>query len=232
MLGKEFLVNKSTYRDFDGTNRIKGMNAPFDITGIRLETNRLILREWRESDLDDFFEYASVPGTGEMAGWPHHPNKEESRLRLAHFIEGKHTFAIELKENHKVIGSLGIEKYGMEEELSEFFSYKGRELGYVLSKDYWGRGLMPEAVKAVIDYLFDELDYDFLVCGHYDKNPRSGRVQEKCGFVPYRKLMFSTQLGTEEPGVLTLLKNPRKEIEFRFSHPETLCINLSDQDNR
>ena len=47
------------------------MNAPFDVTGIRLETERLILREFTYDDLDDFFEYASVPGTGEAAGWPH-----------------------------------------------------------------------------------------------------------------------------------------------------------------
>ena len=43
----------------------------------------------------------------------------------------------EYKENHKVIGSLGIEYYGLEDKLTEFDGYKGREIGYVLSKDYW-----------------------------------------------------------------------------------------------
>ena len=69
--------------------------------------------------------------------------------------------------------------------MTEFKDYYGRELGYVLSKDYWGKGLMPEAVNAVKDYLFGELDYDFLICGYYDFNEQSKRVQTKCGFKPY-----------------------------------------------
>ena len=200
------------------------MNAEFDITGVVITTDRLILRPWKLTDLDDFFEYASVPGVGEMAGWNHHPNKEESLRVLNRFINGKKTFAIVYKENNKVIGSLGVEFYGLEDKLSEFFDYKGRSIGYVLSKDYWGRGLMPEAVKAVIDYLFNKLDYDFLLCGHFDRNPQSARVQEKCGFIPYRKLVFDTPRNIPEPGVLTLLSNPKKNIEFVFSHPETLLI--------
>ena len=200
------------------------MNAEFDITNIVIESERLILREWQLSDLDDFFEYASKEGVGENAGWHPHENKEKSLEILNRFIEGKHVFAIVYKENNKVIGSLGIEKYGAEEKLTEFISYKGREIGYVLSKDYWGRGLMTEAVKTVIDYLFNQLDYDFLLCGHFDFNHRSKRVQEKCGFVPYRKLVFDTRLGTKEPGVLMLLTNPRKDIKLVFSHPETLII--------
>ena len=200
------------------------MNAKFDVTGIRLESNRLILREWELSDLDDLFEYASVPDVGEMAGWPHHQNKEESLYRVKRFIEQKHTFAIVYKENNKVIGSLGIEQYALEDKLTEFDGYYGNEIGYVLSKDYWGKGIMPEAVKLVIDYLFNELNYDFLLCGHYDKNSRSSRVQDKCGFIPYRKLVFDTQLGTKEPGILRLLVNPNKNIKLKFSHPETLLI--------
>ena len=200
------------------------MNAEFDVTNIVLETERLILREWNLNDLDDFYEYASVPGVGEMAGWPPHENKEKSLEILKRFIDGKKTFAIVYKENNKTIGSLGVEFYGLEDKLSEFFDYKGRSIGYVLSKDYWGKGLMPEAVNAVTKFLFNELDYDFLLSGHFDFNHRSCRVQEKCGFVPYRKLNFDTKLGREEPGVLMLLKNPNKDIKFVYSHPETLIV--------
>ena len=200
------------------------MNAEFDITGIRIETERLVLREWNLSDVDDLFEYASVPDVGERAGWPHHQNKEESLYRVKHFIEEKHTFAIVYKENNKVIGSVGIEFYGSEDKLTEFKNYKGREIGYVLSKDYWGKGIMPEAVNLVIDYLFNVLDYDFLLCGHFDFNNQSKRVQEKCGFVEYRRLTYDTNMGTKEKGILSLLVNPKKKIEFKFSHPETLII--------
>ena len=113
------------------------MNAEFKINGIQIETDRLLLRSFKPSDLDDFYEYASVEGVGEMAGWKHHESKEISQVILDNFIAEDKTFAICLKSNHKVIGSLGIEKYGLEEKLSEFFDYKGREIGYVLSKDYW-----------------------------------------------------------------------------------------------
>ncbi|MBO5528899.1 MAG: GNAT family N-acetyltransferase [Bacilli bacterium] len=200
------------------------MNAEFDVTGICLETERLLLRPWLESDLNDLFEYASVPGVGEMAGWSHHESLQVSKDILNRFIEEKKAFAIVFKENYKVIGSLGVEEYDLEDKLSEFFDYRGRSIGYVLSKDYWGRGLMPEAVNVVVTYLFHVLDYDFLLSGHFDRNGRSRRVQEKCGFIPYRKLEYETQFGTKEPGVLMLLTNPKKAVQFQFSHPETLLI--------
>lgn len=201
------------------------MNANFKINGLVIETQRLILRPFKQSDLDDFYEYASVDGVGEMAGWKHHESKDESQSILNLFINEDKTFAIVLKENNKVIGSLGVEEYGMEEALSEFYEYQGREIGYVLSKDYWGKGLMPEAVKAAIDYLFNVQKLDFLTCGYYEFNSQSKKVQEKCGFKPYRKLMMETRLGTEEQGILNLLVNPNKNIKFIFSHPETLIFN-------
>ena len=81
---------------------------------------------------------------------------------------------------------------------------------------------IPEALKAVIDWLFTDYDLDFLICGHFDFNRQSAMVQEKCGFRPYRKLVMDTKMGTQEPGVLTLLLNPQKSIHLVFSHPETL----------
>lgn len=203
------------------------MNAAFKLNGLILETRRLILRPFKQSDLEDFHEYASVEGVGEMAGWKHHETKEETQKILDKFINTDKTFAIVYKENNKVIGSLGVEEYGMEEKLSEFFEYKGREIGFVLSKDYWGKGLMPEAVKAVIDYLFNVMDLDFLTCGYYDSNNQSKRVQEKCGFKSYRKLVMETRRGTTEQSHLNLLINPKKQIKFNFSHPQTLIYEQS-----
>ena len=198
------------------------MNAEFKLNGKIIETERLVLRPFKWDDLDDFFAYASVEGVGEMAGWPHHENKDKSKEILTHFIEEDKTFALCFKENGRVVGSLGVEFYGAEDKLTEFDGYKGREIGYVLARDQWGKGLMAEAVKAVINFLFDEKDLDFLTCGYYDFNNQSRRVQEKCGFKPYRKLNMETRMDTVEPGVLNLLINPRKNITFNFSHPETL----------
>lgn len=198
------------------------MNALFNIKGKIIETRRLILRAFKESDLDDFFEYASVEGVGEKAGWHHHQTKEKTKEILDIFIKEDKVFALVDKEKNKVIGSLGVELYGMEKELSEFNNYQGREIGFVLSKSYWGQGIMPEAVKAVIDYLFDELNLDFLTCGYYNFNSQSKRVQEKCGFKPYRSLIMETRMNTKEEGTLNLLLNPKKDIKLVFSHPETL----------
>ena len=198
------------------------MNAEFKIGGMIIETERLILRAFRQEDLQDFYEYASVEGVGEMAGWRHHESIEETQKILDMFIEGDHDFAICLKSSKKVIGSLGVKDYGLEDRLTEFDNYYGREIGFTLSKGYWGQGLMPEAVKAMINYLFHTVNLDFLLCGHYQFNTQSRRVQEKCGFKPYRKLMLDTRMGTTEPGILSLLTNPSKNIILEFSHPETL----------
>lgn len=198
------------------------MNAEFKINAKIIETKRLILRGFTQSDLKDFFEYASAKGVGEMAGWHHHESIEKSQEILSLFIEEDKTFAICLKESGKVIGSLGVEKYGLEDKLTEFNDYNGREIGYVLAKPYWGKGIMAEAVSSVINYLFNELGLDFLLCGYYDFNAQSKRVQEKCGFKPYRKLIMETRMGTNEPGVLNLLLNPQKQLTLNFSHPETL----------
>ncbi len=185
------------------------MNAPIDVTGVRIETQRLILRPWHEGDLDDFYEYASVEGVGEMAGWSHHSSKEESRKILAMFQEEKKTFALELKSNGKVIGSLGLEEYDRTE--ADMGQLQGREVGYVLSRDYWGQGLMPEAVQAVIRYCFHTLHYDFLLCGHFERNAKSRRVIEKCGFSYVKNFPYETRMGTTEDTRLYCLMNENKE---------------------
>lgn len=198
------------------------MNADFRINGKVIESDRLILRAFEYYDLDDFFAYACVDGVGEMAGWKHHKNKEESLNILKSFIKSDKTFALVYKENNKVIGSLGVEKYRFEDRYTEFSNYYGRELGAVLSKDYWSKGLMSEAMGALIDYLFNELNLDFLTAGYFDFNKRSKKMQENLGFKPYRKVIIDTSMGTKEPGVLSLLVNPNKNLVLNFSHPETL----------
>lgn len=125
------------------------MNTEIDISNVILHTDRMILRPWRQTDLDDLYAYASVDGVGQMAGWKPHESKEESQIILDMFIGHKKTFALEYQG--KVIGSLGIEQYN-EDHFPEFADKKCREIGYVLSKEYWGQGLMPEAVKEVIRY--------------------------------------------------------------------------------
>jgi len=178
------------------------MNAEIDISDVVLKTDRLILRPWEQSDLDDFFAYASVDGVGQMAGWAPHKSMADSQVILDLFIAHRKTFALEYQG--KVIGSIGIEKYN-ETHFPEFENKKCRELGYVLSRDFWGRGLMPEAVAEVVRYLFEEKGLDVIFCGHFLRNDQSKRVQEKCGFKHYAFDIYKTAMDTEEENEVTIL---------------------------
>lgn len=143
-----------------------------------LETERLFLRDWRESDLDDLFEYACNPNVGPNAGWGPHADKGES-LRILHsFQESQDTWAIQVKENEKVIGSISL----MADKFYPPKTGKAKMLGYAMSFDYWGRGLMTEAARRVLKFAFEEAGLDFVTCSHFPFNSRSKRVIEKCGF--------------------------------------------------
>ena len=137
-----------------------------------------------------------------MAGWKPHRNMDESRNILSHFIRGKHIFALE--HTGKVIGSLGIERYS-EDLYPELSTLRGRELGYVLSKDYWGQGLMPEAVEAVARYLFEAVGLDFITVGHFIQNSRSQRVIEKSGFRYVKTAPYETRYDTVETSMEYIL---------------------------
>lgn len=185
------------------------MNAPIDVTNIRIETPRLILRPWRQDDLQDLYAYAKEQGVGEMAGWKHHESPAESQKSLDLFMAHKKTLALERKGGGKVIGSLGIETLADVSELPE--EWKGRELGYVLSRAYWGQGLMPEAVNAVMTFCFHTLDYDYLTCCHFLQNDQSRRVIEKCGFQYWKDVDYDTHLGNAEPSKLYICYHPNRK---------------------
>ncbi|MCL1989497.1 MAG: GNAT family N-acetyltransferase [Defluviitaleaceae bacterium] len=144
-----------------------------------LETDRLMLRLWKETDVADLFEYASDPQVGPHAGWPVHENMETSRMIVDRFIEDQDVYAIVLKSHHKVIGSLGVHDRKPDQAPENLIQ---KEIGYVLNPHYWGQGLMTEAVKCVIKHGFEALALDLIWCGYYHFNTRSKRVVEKCGF--------------------------------------------------
>ena len=187
--------------------RVNNMNAQIDISNVILETDRLILRAWEITDLDDFFEYTSVEGVGEKAGWEHHKSKDKSLEILKMFIDEKKVFAIVLKENQKVIGSIGIEE--LSEELDkDLDNLLGRELGYVLNKDYWNKGIMKEAVSKVVDYCFNTLKLNFLMASYFNHNIASKKVLEKLNFKFYKDIIIETRYNNiKEKSILMLLKN-------------------------
>ena len=157
------------------------MDVNIDVSEIVIKTKRLILRAWRETDLADLYAYASVPGVGEMAGWKYHRSTEVSQMVLQSFIDDKDVFAIVHQRDSKVIGSLGLH-YSWANEEDEYKSLKAKEIGYILSKDYWGQGITAEAVRAVIEYCSANFDIEAFTCRHFSDNIQSRRVIEKSGF--------------------------------------------------
>lgn len=178
------------------------MNASIDISRIQLRTPRLLLRPWEQRDLQDFFAYASVEGVGPMAGFKPHDSLDVSQSILDHFIREKRTFAIE--HEGRVVGSLGIEAYD-EDKHPELDALRCRSVGFVLAKSLWGKGLMPEAVQEVIRYLFEQKKLDAILCAHFLWNAQSARVQQKCGFRPYKTGQTTTSMGTVEQEQVNIL---------------------------
>ncbi len=146
---------------------------------IMLETPRLRLRPFRDSDAADVYAYARDPRVGPIAGWQPHKSLEESRKIIRTVFSAPGVFAMELKETGAVVGSVGF----VGNHPAGFFPVcPDDEVGYALSPSYWGVGLMPEAVKAILEYGFTQIGLQRIWCGHYAGNWRSRRVMEKCGF--------------------------------------------------
>ena len=145
----------------------------------RLETNRLILRRFVIEDAEDVYRnWASDPEVTKYLTWPTHASVEISKMLLNDWIPryddgGYFNWAIEWKGNGGVIGNISVVR--LREDIDE------AEIGYCMSKAYWGRGIMPEALKAVMDYLFDTAGMNRVSACHDANNPKSGRVMEKAG---------------------------------------------------
>ena len=119
-----------------------------------LKTERLILRRWEDNDAESLFEYAKDPDVGPIAGWPAHQRIEESRDVIKNVFNGKEAYAICLKTDNIAIGAIELKLNGhtdMTEQDDEC------ELGYWLGKPFWGQGIVPEAVKEMLRYAFEDI---------------------------------------------------------------------------
>ena len=130
-----------------------------------LETERLILRRWEESDAEDLYKYASDPEVGPIAGWPPHQSVDESRNIIKTVFGGAEAYAVCLKSDQRVIGAIELKLNGytdMTEKNDEC------ELGYWLGK--------------MLRHAFEDIGMSKVWCGYYEGNTKSKRVQEKVGF--------------------------------------------------
>lgn len=109
-----------------------------------LETERLTLRAWTETDAESLYVYAKDPDIGPIAGWPAHRSKEESLNTIRHVLNGKECCAICERGSNNPIGSIELKLNGHTDMTDRDDEC---ELGYWLGKPFWGRGYMPEAAR-------------------------------------------------------------------------------------
>lgn len=145
----------------------------------RIETDRLILRQFRIEDARDMYNnWATDAEVTKFLTWSPHPDINFTKNLLENWI-GKYfeptwyNWAIELKETEEVVGNISVVKLNERIEAAD--------IGYCMGKAWWGREIMPEALRAVIEYLFEEVGLNRVAACHDVNNPKSGRVMSKAG---------------------------------------------------
>ena len=142
---------------------------------MRIETERLVLRPWREDDAEMLYQYASDPEVGPAAGWAPHTSVEDSLNVLRTILIKPETWAITIKPSDEAVGSIGVFPGRQEAQGGEY------EVGYWIAKPFWGNGYVPEAVRALLSLYFS-FGAGRMWCSHAAFNAKSRRVIEKVGF--------------------------------------------------
>lgn len=145
-----------------------------------LQTERLILRPWKEDDAEELFRYAQNPRVGPITGWPPHASVEDSRRIIRDVLSTPENYAVVLKDTGLPVGSIGL-LFGEVSQVPIAGSEAG--VGYWIGVPYWGCGLIPEALREITRHAFEDLGLDGLRGGYFDGNLNSKRVLDKCGFV-------------------------------------------------
>ena len=161
---------------------------------ILLETDRLILRRFVMEDAEAMYRnWASEDEVTKFLTWPTHSDVEATKFVLGNWIadyskDNFYNWVIELKETGEVIGNISV--VDVRENTACAL------LGYCMGTKWWGQGIMPEAGREVIRYLFEEVGFSRIAATHDKNNPKSGRVMQKIGMTyegTLRKAGFCNQ---------------------------------------
>ncbi|MDO5562810.1 MAG: GNAT family N-acetyltransferase [Synergistaceae bacterium] len=141
-----------------------------------LTTDRLLLRPITTDDARAMYECYRGPNVGPNAGWKPHESVDETREIIEQIFLANNVFGIVLREDNALIGSVGL----IDDPKRD--NDRTKMLGYSIGEDYWGRGYMTEAARAVVDDGFVRLGLDLISAYCYPENARSRRVLTKLGF--------------------------------------------------
>lgn len=168
-----------------------------------IESSKILLRPWQDSDAEALYKYASDPDVGDRAGWPPHQSVEESMEIIRTVFQNDTTWAIVLKETNEAIGAMGY----MPDCPLNLPARPGEPLvGYWVGKPYWNQGICTEALQLMLDYIRKETSYTSLISSHFIDNPASGRVMEKCGFLPTGETAMDDLLHSGESRPMRVLR--------------------------
>ena len=177
-----------------------------------MHTERITLRPWLDTDAKALYKYACDPDVGLRAGWPPHQSEEESLQIIRTVFHNPTTWAIVWNEIGEAIGAIG---YGPSCDCSLPSREGEPTVGYWVGKPYWGKGICTEALRLMIRHIRETTDITSLVSGHFISNPASGRVMEKCGFLPTGETAFDSTLyqGADKP--IRVLRLTFQSSQFR-----------------
>ncbi len=142
-----------------------------------LETDKLILRHWKESDAEDLYRYASDPDVGPIAGWPAHQCLDESRDVIRNVFNAKGAYAICLKENAKAIGAIELKLNGHTDLANRDDEC---EMGFWLGKPFWARhhaGSSEGNAPSCLRGLWHAQSMDHLLRGQRQVQTRPGKMR-------------------------------------------------------
>ncbi|MDO4211868.1 MAG: GNAT family N-acetyltransferase [Bacteroidales bacterium] len=184
-----------------------------------IESSRILLRPWQESDAEALYKYASDPIVGNRAGWPPHQSAGESLEIIRTVFNNPTTWAIVLKETGEAIGAMGY----MPDCPLNLPAREGEPLvGYWVGKPHWNKGICTEALKLMLKYIRKETTYSSLISSHFIDNPASGRVMEKCGFLPTGETAIDESLysGGKRTMRVLRLELQQNTMNIRLEQPE------------
>lgn len=147
-----------------------------------LETKRLTLRPWEDSDAADCFRFASNERVARSCGFLPHQSPEESAAIIRSILSAPETYALVLNSTGQVIGNISLNRGRYTQKTTQ---PDEAELGCWLGEPFWGQGLMVEAATALLNYGFDTLNLIGCWAGYFEGNHQSARLQEKLGFQPH-----------------------------------------------